>query len=185
MPNELKVLVLIDQANLHGQATSLNKRFNIVKLYERLLGSENGVGRGDCIVYAPVLPGNPDGSHGNHDWLRHSGLQVVSKRAKRLPDGTVKCDMDVILALDAMELAREAKPDVIILASGDGDFSPLAIRLRRMGIRVEAASCKGSLAGELRAACQRVIELDEFFSKPEKMDESAVITAVPSVQDVA
>ena len=44
-------------------------------------------------------------------------------------DGTAKGDWDVGITLDAIEYAKEA--DVVVLASGDGDFDLLVDKLRQ------------------------------------------------------
>jgi len=51
-----------------------------------------------------------------------------------------KANVDVLMAIDAMELSNQMQPDVVVLVTGDSDFASLALRLRRHGIRVEVAS---------------------------------------------
>jgi len=116
----------------------------------------------DTYVYASLPPENGDGLQRFYDWLRSEGFQVITKRAKRLPGGRIKADLDTYLILDAMELGFSIRPDVITLVTGDGDYAPLCIKLRRMGIRVEVASLEAALAGELVRACQGVIDLSPW-----------------------
>ena len=61
------------------------------------------------------------------DWLDYNGYTVVTKAAREFIDAggrrKVKGNMDIEIAVDAMELAGHV--DQIVLFSGDGDFRPL------------------------------------------------------------
>ena len=67
---------------------------------------------------------------------------MVTKPAKEYTDSMgrrkVKGNMDIELAVDAMELAPHV--DHIVLFSGDGDFRPLVESLQRQGVRVSVVS---------------------------------------------
>jgi uncharacterized LabA/DUF88 family protein len=69
----------------------------------------------------------------------------------------------VMMAIDALELSIEMRPDVVILVTGDADFAYLAIKLRRHGIRVEVASVAANLGNILRSAANDVIDLAPLF----------------------
>jgi len=69
----------------------------------------------------------------------------------------------VMMAIDALELSIEMRPDVVILVTGDADFAYLAIKLRRHGIRVEVASVAANLGHILRSAANDVIDLAGLF----------------------
>jgi uncharacterized LabA/DUF88 family protein len=71
--------------------------------------------------------------------------------------------VDVMMAIDALELSTEMRPDVVILVTGDADFAYLAIKLRRHGIRVEVASVAANLGHILRSAANDVIDLTALF----------------------
>ncbi|GLO63725.1 nuclease [Vibrio sp. MACH09] len=71
-----------------------------------------------------------------HHILRGIGFNVKLKPFIQRRDGSAKGDWDVGITLDAIELAAEA--DVVILASGDGDFDLLAQRIiEKHGKKVE------------------------------------------------
>ncbi len=76
------------------------------------------------------------------DWLDYNGYTVVTKATKEFVDATgrrkVKGNMDIELAVDAMELAGQV--DEMILFSGDGDFRPLVAAMQRRGVRVAVVS---------------------------------------------
>jgi hypothetical protein len=69
----------------------------------------------------------------------------------------------VMMAIDALELSIEMRPDVVILVTGDADFAYLVIKLRRHGIRVEVASVAANLGHNLRSAANEVIDLSGLF----------------------
>ena len=91
--------------------------------------------------------------------LRYHGFLVRTKVGQVLPNGRLKCDLDMEMALDVLEFVVRARPDIVVLATGDGAFAPLAQRLRMQGIRVEVASTPGSLSAHLRASANGFIDL--------------------------
>src|SRR4029077_10964478 len=92
-------------------------------------------------------------------WLRSNGFMVVTKDGSPAEEGRYKANVDVMMAIDALELSVEMQPDVVILVTGDTDFAYLAIKLRRRGIRVEVASVSQNLGNILRSAANAVIDL--------------------------
>ena len=61
------------------------------------------------------------------DWLDYNGYKVVTKPAKEFTDSLgrrkIKGNMDIELAIDAMEQAETV--DHLVIFSGDGDFTTL------------------------------------------------------------
>jgi len=102
------------------------------------------------------------------DWLDYNGFTVVTKPAKEFTDSTgrrkVKGNMDIELAIDAMEMANHVEH--IVLFSGDGDFRPLVGALQRKGVRVSVVSTIRSqppmIADDLRRQSDNFIELEEL-----------------------
>jgi len=102
------------------------------------------------------------------DWLHYNGFTMVTKPAKEFIDSQgrrkVKGNMDIELAVDAMEIAPHV--DHIVLFSGDGDFRPLVAALQRKGVRVSVVSTIRSqppmIADDLRRQADNFIELDEL-----------------------
>jgi uncharacterized LabA/DUF88 family protein len=60
--------------------------------------------------------------------LRAIGFEVKLKPFISRSDGSAKGDWDVGIAIDVMEYAQES--DVVVLASGDGDFDLLIEKIR-------------------------------------------------------
>ena len=102
------------------------------------------------------------------DWLDYNGFAIVSKPAKEYTDSMgrrkIKGNMDVELAVDAMELAPHI--DHAVLFSGDSDFRALVESLQRQGVRVSIVSTIRSqppmIADDLRRQADNFIELDEL-----------------------
>lgn len=68
--------------------------------------------------------------------LKAIGFEVKLKPFIQRADGSAKGDWDVGITLDAMEYAKDS--DVVVLASGDGDFDLLVDKIRTdFGTRVE------------------------------------------------
>lgn len=102
------------------------------------------------------------------DWLNYNGFSMVTKPAKEYTDSMgrrkVKGNMDIELAVDAMELAPRV--DHIVIFSGDGDFRPLVESLQRQGVRVSVVSTIRSqppmISDDLRRQADNFIELEEL-----------------------
>jgi uncharacterized LabA/DUF88 family protein len=95
----------------------------------------------------------------------------VTKATKEYVDGTgrrkVKGNMDIELAVDAMELAEHL--DEMFLFSGDGDFRSLVGAVQRCGVRVTVVSTIAShppmIADELRRQADVFVDLSTLQSK--------------------
>ena len=102
------------------------------------------------------------------DWLDYNGFALVTKPAKEFTDSTgrrkIKGNMDIELAVDAMEMADHVEH--IVLFSGDGDFRPLVEALQKKGVRVTVVSTIRSsppmIADSLRRQADNFIELEEL-----------------------
>ena len=105
------------------------------------------------------------------DWLDYNGYSVVTKPAKEFTDSAgrrrFKGNMDIELAIDALELAPHI--DQMILFSGDGDFRSMVQAMQRRGVRVSAVSTIASqppmIADELRRQADEFIDLATLGSR--------------------
>ena len=102
-------------------------------------------------------------------WLRSNGFLVVAKDGSPGDGRHYKANVDVLMAIDAVELSVEMRPDVVVLVTGDADFAHLALQLRRRGIRVEVASTAQTLGSGLKGAANEVVDLAPFFETFEMM----------------
>lgn len=102
------------------------------------------------------------------DWLQYNGYCLVTKPAKEYTDALgrrkIKGNMDIELAVDAMQLAPRL--DHAVLFSGDGDFRPLVEALQQAGLRVTVVSTVRSqppmISDDLRRQADNFIELDQL-----------------------
>ncbi|MBI3447592.1 MAG: NYN domain-containing protein [Acidobacteria bacterium] len=90
--------------------------------------------------------------------LQQRSYEVRRKDLRVRADGSSKGDWDLGMALDVLSLAGSL--DVVVLATGDGDFVPLVHEVRSRGSRVEVYSFARSTARELVEAADRHVEIE-------------------------
>jgi uncharacterized LabA/DUF88 family protein len=159
-----RIALFIDGANLYSAARGLN--FDID--YRRMLEHFRAKGTLIRAFYYTALLEDQDYSPLRPliDWLDYNGYAVVTKPAKEFTDAQgrrrIKGNMDIELAIDAMEMAPNI--DHLVLFSGDGDFRRLVDAIQRMGKRVTVISTTRSqppmIADELRRQADQFIELE-------------------------
>ena len=181
MPSRCRVLVLVDESNVGSSVRSAGRGLDWLKLRDFLAGPGTGRDLIEMVVYAGLPPATPvwqeerDKKYKFVQWLRSNGFMVVTKDGSPAEEGHYKANVDVMMAIDALELSIEMRPDVVILVTGDADFAYLAIKLRRHGIRVEVASVAQNLGNMLKASANHVIDLAGLFQTFEmiKVQEAA------------
>lgn len=135
-----KISLFIDGANLF--ATSKNLGFDID--YRKLLTYFKGRGYLLRAYYYTALVEDQEYSSIRPliDWLDYNGYRVVTKPAREYTDAggrrKIKGNMDIELAVDAMEQADTT--DHLVIFSGDGDFTSLIAALQRRGRKVTVVS---------------------------------------------
>jgi uncharacterized LabA/DUF88 family protein len=164
-----KIAVFIDGANLYATAKTLG--FDID--YKRLLKEFQSRGTLLRAFYYTAIIEDQEYSSIRPliDWLDYNGFTVISKPTKEFIDAggrrKVKGNMDIELAVQAMELARHI--DQMVLFSGDGDFRSLVEAVQRRGVRVTVISTHSSqppmIADELRRQADVFTDLMELKSK--------------------
>ena len=164
-----KVLVLVDESNVSSSVRTAGRGLDWLKLRDFLAGQDTGRDLIEMVIYAGLPPAIPvwqeerDKKNKFVHWLRSNGFMVVTKDGAPAEEGHYKANVDVMMAIDALELSIEMRPDVVILVTGDADFAYLATKLRRHGIRVEVASVAANLGHILRSAANHVIDLTALF----------------------
>jgi len=93
--------------------------------------------------------------------LQQRGIEVRRKTVQVRADGSKKGDWDMELALEMLEAAPDL--DVVVLVSGDGDFTSLVQRIRKMGPRVEVLGFPRNTAKSLVSAADHFEPLDNKF----------------------
>ena len=164
-----KVLVLVDESNVSSSVRTAGRGLDWLKLRDFLAGPNTARDLVEMVVYAGLPPAIPawqeerDRKNKFVHWLHSNGFMVVTKDGAPAEEGHYKANVDVMMAIDALELSIEMRPDVVILVTGDADFAYLATKLRRHGIRVEVASVAANLGNILRSAANDVIDLAPLF----------------------
>ncbi len=93
--------------------------------------------------------------------LQQRAIEVRRKTLKIRSDGSMKGDWDMEMALDILDAAP--KLDVVVLVSGDGDFTSLVNRVKAMGPRVEVVAFPRNTAKSLLEAADEFQPLDRKF----------------------
>ena len=163
MSSQQKIALFIDGANLYATTKTLG--FDID--YRRLLKEFHSKGILIRAFYYTALVEDQEYSSIRPliDWLDYNGYRVVTKPTKEFVDSTgrrkVKGNMDIELAIDALELAPHI--DQMVLFSGDGDFRSLVEAMQRRGVRVSVVSTVSTqppmVADELRRQADEFIDL--------------------------
>jgi len=159
----------VDESNIGSSVRTAGRGLDWLKLRDFLAGPATGRELIEMVVYAGLPPAIPiwqderDKKNKFMHWLRSNGFMVVTKDGAPAEEGHYKANVDVMMAIDALELSVEMQPDVVILVTGDADFAYLVIKLRRRGIRVEVASVAQNLGQILKAAANEVIDLAQLF----------------------
>ncbi len=97
--------------------------------------------------------------------LRAIGFEVKLKPFIQRSDGSAKGDWDVGITLDAIEYGQHS--DVLVLASGDGDFDLLVQRLTdKYHTDVEVYGVERLTAQALVKAASRFIAIDQALLLP-------------------
>ena len=174
-PRRARLLVLVDESNVGSSVRTAGRGLDWLRLRDFLAGPESGRDLIEMVVYAGLPPPIPlwqderDKKNKFVHWLRSNGFMVVTKDGAPAEEGHYKANVDVMMAIDALELSVETQPDVVILVTGDADFAYLATKLRRRGIRVEVASVTQNLGSLLKSAANAVIDLAPLFRTFELM----------------
>lgn len=164
-----KIALFIDGANLYATSRALG--FDID--YRKLLSHFQSEGYLLRAYYYTALIEDQEYSSIRPliDWLDYNGYTVVTKPAREFTDATgrrkIKGNMDIELAVDALELS--ATVDHFVIFSGDGDFRTLVDALQRKGRKVSIASTMTSnppmISDDLRRQADHFIELSALKGK--------------------
>lgn len=164
-----KIALFIDGANLYATAKTLGFDIDYKKLLKEFQSRGTLV---RAFYYTAIIEDQEYSSiRPLIDWLDYNGYTVVTKATKEFVDQAgrrkIKGNMDIELAVDAMELASHV--DEIVLFSGDGDFRSLVEAVQRHGVRVTVISTISTqppmIADELRRQADVFTDLMTMQSK--------------------
>jgi len=152
--SEQRVGVFVDVSNLYYSARVMyDKKVNFKAMLKEAVGDRKLI---RAIAYV-IKAENPE-EQKFFDALEEIGFEVNSKELQVFYGGHKKGDWDVGIAMDAIRLA--SKVDVVVIASGDGDFIPLLEYLKSIGQRAEVIAFGRSASGKLREMADKFIDLD-------------------------
>jgi len=158
-----RVALFIDGANLYSATKALDFDIDYKKLRAEFISKGTLIrafyytALNEEADYSPLRP--------LIDWLDYNGYTMVTKPTKEFTDSQgrrrIKGNMDIEIAVDAMEMAEHI--DHMVLFSGDGDFRSLVEAVQRKGVRVTVVSTIKShppmIADELRRQADSFVEL--------------------------
>jgi len=155
-----RVGILIDTQNVyHGAKNLYNAKVNFQNIITDALAGRD-------LIRAIAYVINTDSSEEKtfFDALGKMGIETKIKDIQIFSSGSMKADWDIGLAVDAIRLAP--KLDVIVIVSGDGDFSHLIDYLQgTFGCRVEGMAFGKSASQILKEKVNTFIDLAENPSR--------------------
>ncbi len=185
-----KIALFIDGANLYAASKSLG--FDVD--YRKLLKAFQKRGYLLRAYYYTALIEDQEYSSIRPliDWLDYNGYKVVTKPAKEFTDSMgrrkIKGNMDIELAIDAMEQSETV--DHMVIFSGDGDFTTLVEALQRRGRKVSVISTMATqppmIADDLRRQADHFIDLVSLkaeIGRDPSERPARPVEATPSEQD--
>ena len=123
-----RVGVFVDVQNMFYSAKNVkNSRLDFSKLMKRAVRGRQLI-RALCYV---VETEDVDQTS-FIEMLQNNGYEIKSKQLRKRADGSSKGDWDMGMAIDAIAMAP--KLDIIVLVSGDGDFTDLVYHLKSQGV---------------------------------------------------
>lgn len=150
-----RVAVLADTQNLYHTAHHLYSRnLDYSALLDKAVQDRELV---RAIAYA-IRADAPEEER-FFEALEDIGFEARVKEIRTFADGTKKADWDVGMSLDAVTLASHV--DVMVLCTGDGDFTRLVSHLQHQGVRTEVMGFKSSTADILIERSDAFIDLSE------------------------
>ncbi len=151
-----KVLILVDVQNIYYTTKSAHRtHFNYTQFWADVTANRQVVN-----AFAYAIDRNDAQQRNFQNILRKIGFEVKLKPYIQRADGSAKGDWDVGITLDAVEYAKDV--DVVVLASGDGDFDLLVQRIQKnFGVTVEVYGVPQLTAASLIQAADKFTPIEK------------------------
>jgi uncharacterized LabA/DUF88 family protein len=150
-----RVAVLIDAQNLYHSAKNLYQaRVNFKEVLKVAIANRNLIRALAYVVRTKTGEERPF-----FKALLNLGIETRIRDLQEFFDGLKKADWDVGITVDAIRIAPSV--DVIVLASGDGDFVQLVEYLKNQGKRVEVMAFSQTASSKLKEVCDEFIDLSK------------------------
>ncbi len=152
-----RVGVFIDVQNMYYGARQLKGKLDFDALQQAAVRERRLIQATAYVVESKEID-----QSGFIKLLEQRGIEVRRKTLQVRADGSMKGDWDMELALDIL-LDAAPNLDVVVLVSGDGDFTSLVKRVKAMGPRVEVIGFPRTTAKSLVGAADHFQPLDRKF----------------------
>src|SRR6266513_1576153 len=122
-PSRARLLVLVDESNVGSSVRTAGRGLDWLKLRDFLAGPNTGRDLIEMVVYAGLPPAIPTWQDERNKknkfvhWLRSNGFMVVTKDGSPTEEGHYKANVDVMMAIDALELSIEMRPNIVVLVT--------------------------------------------------------------------
>jgi uncharacterized LabA/DUF88 family protein len=170
-----RVGVFIDVQNMYYAARQLKGKLDFDALLQACVLDRRLIQASAYVVESKEID-----QSGFIAMLQQRAIEVRRKTLKVRSDGSMKGDWDMEMALDILDMAP--KLDVVVLVSGDGDFTSLVKRVKSMGPRVEVVAFPRNTAKSLLEAADRFHPLDrramirtDLSSDPERPGTATIV----------
>lgn len=152
---EQKVAVFVDVQNMYYSAKNLyNSKLNYTNLLKEAVADRKLI-----RAFAYVIKADIETEKDFFDALQKIGFEIKTKDLQIFFGGAKKGDWDVGLCMDAVRMMP--KMDVMILVSGDGDFTDLLDYARSQGVRTEVIAFGKTTSSRLLDEADEVIDMSE------------------------
>lgn len=152
---EQRVAVFIDVQNLYYSAKNLYRaKVNFREILKLAVGERKLI-----RAFAYVVRTKTGEERPFFDALMKLGIETRVRDLQEFFGGLKKADWDVGIVIDAIRIVPSV--DVIVLASGDGDFVPLVEYLKNQGKRVEVIAFGRSASSKLQEVADEFMNLEE------------------------
>lgn len=152
--SDQRVGLFVDVQNLYYSARNMYQaRVNFNEILKAAVGDRKLV---RAIAY--VVQADMPEEHTFFEALEKAGFEVKRKELQTFAGGHQKGDWDVGIAMDIIKLMN--KLDVVVLASGDGDFVPLLEYLQMTGQLTETIAFGKSCSGKIKELTDYFVDLD-------------------------
>lgn len=154
-----RVALFIDVQNMYHSAKNLYQaRVNFGEILKTAVSGRKLIWAFGYVVRTKTGEEQPF-----FDALINLGIETKIKDLQEYFGGLKKADWDVGIAVDAIKSADSV--DVVVIASGDGDFAPLVDYLKNHGKRVEIIAFGKSTSSKLKEVADEFLDLEETVDK--------------------
>ncbi|NMB70368.1 NYN domain-containing protein [candidate division WWE3 bacterium] len=156
---EQKVGVFVDVQNMYYSAKNLyGSKVDFGKVLQVAVS-----GRKLIRAFAYVIKADVGSEKEFFGALEKIGFEVREKELQIFYDGAKKGDWDVGLCMDAVRMIP--KIDVMVLVSGDGDYTDLIEYAQSQGVKAEIIAFGRTASSKIYDVCDLFSDMDKYPGK--------------------